>query len=65
MIIVWWFVIVISSLIVFGGLYAWLESVIFKYEPIPEFESEKHVRDLKMRIADAEWKFHRELDKYR
>ena len=64
MIIVWWFVITITSLIVFGGLYTWLESVIFKYEPIPEFDSEKDV-EIEMRLADAEWKFNKELDKYK
>ena len=32
---------------------------------IPETESEKYIRDLKMRIADAEWKFNKELDKHR
>ena len=32
---------------------------------IPETEAEKRIEDIKLRIADAEWKFHRELDKYR
>ena len=38
MIIVWWFVITITSLIVFGGLWGSLESVIFKHEPIPDLD---------------------------
>jgi hypothetical protein len=32
---------------------------------IPETELEKNIRELKLRIAEAEWKFNRELDKYR
>ena len=65
MIIVWWFVIVISSLIVFGGLLLWLEHHSFKHESIPETESEKHVRQMKLRIQQAEWEFNKELAKYR
>ena len=65
MIIVWWFAITITSLIVFSGLYIWLESVIFKYEPIPEFDSESKCREIKLRLADLEWKFNREMDKYK
>jgi hypothetical protein len=29
--------------------------------PIPETEQEKHVRQMKMRISEAEWKFKREI----
>ena len=65
MIIVWWFVIVISSLIIFGGLLLWLEHYSFKHEPIPETESEKHVRQMKLRIQQAEWEFNKELAKCR
>ena len=47
MIIVWWFVIVICSLILFSGLYVWFESQIYKDYYIPEFETEKKVREIK------------------
>ena len=65
MIIVWWFVIVISSLLIFSGLYVWMESRIFKEEYIPEFETEKRVREIKLRLVDIEWKFNREMEKYK
>jgi hypothetical protein len=41
----------------------WIYEVHIPY--IPESESERHVREMKLRIADAEWKFHNELAKYR
>ena len=59
MIVVWWFVIVISSLILFSGLYVWLENQIFKEHPIPEFETEKKVREIKLRLADIEWRMNK------
>ena len=56
MIVVWWFVIVIISLILFGGIYAWIEHQIFKDHHIPEFDTEKKVREIKLRLADIEWR---------
>ena len=59
MIIVWWFVIVICSLILFSGLYVWFESQIYKDYYIPEFETEKKVREIKLRLADIEWRMNK------
>ena len=59
MIVVWWFVIVICSLILFSGLYVWFESQIYKDHYIPEFETEKKVREIKLRLADIEWRMNK------
>ena len=59
MIVVWWFVIVICSLILFSGLYVWFESQIYTDHYIPEFETEKKVREIKLRLADIEWRMNK------
>ena len=59
MIVVWWFVIVICSLILFSGLYVWFEGQIYKDHYIPEFETEKKVREIKLRLADIEWRMNK------
>jgi len=42
---------------------AWMYDVPTPH--IPETESEKHVRQLKLRIQQTEWEFNKELAKYR
>ena len=37
----------------------WMHEI--EIPPIPETEQEKHVRQMKMRISEAEWKFKREI----
>ena len=43
------------------GFVWWMEDGLYNPKPIPETESEKFVRNLKMRISDAEFKFKREI----
>lgn len=54
--------IILVFLLTFLGLIIW---GYWMYEielaPIPETEQEKHVRQMKMRINDAELKFKREI----
>jgi hypothetical protein len=40
---------------------AWMDGKIHNPPHIPETEAEKLVRSLKLRIADTEWKFRKEL----
>ena len=47
------------------GWLLWMEHQIDYPEPIPETESEKQVRQMKLRIQQAEWEFNKELAKYR
>ena len=59
-------IIFITTLALLVALFCWCSWIYDIPIPhMPDTESEKYIRDLKMRIADAEWKFHRELDKYR
>ena len=57
------FITTLALLVALISWCTWMYDVPISH--IPDTESEKYVRDLKMRIADTEWKFHRELDKYR
>ena len=61
------FTFIVLTIAFFGmlGWLLWMEHQIDCPPPIPETESEKHVRQMKLRIADAEWKFNSELAKYR
>ena len=43
------------------GWLLWMEHQIDYPAPIPETESEKHVRDMKERIKVAEWRFKRSI----
>ena len=47
------------------GWLLWMEHQIDYPSPIPETESEKHVRRMKLRIQQAEWEFNKELAKHR
>ena len=40
---------------------AWMDDKIHNPPYIPETETEKLVRSIKLRIADAQWKFRKEL----
>jgi hypothetical protein len=40
---------------------AWMDDKIHNPPHIPETEAEKLVRSIKLRIADAQWKFRKEL----
>jgi len=59
-------IILTITLILLITLIAWCTWMYEVHIPhIPESESERHVREMKLRIADAEWKFNNELAKYR
>ena len=54
--------IILVFLLSFLGLIIWgywMHEI--EIPPIPETEQEKHVRQMKMRISEAEWKFKREI----
>ena len=57
MIIFMTFLIFFVAMIIWGY---WMYEI--EIPPIPETEQEKHVRQMKMRISEAEWKFKREID---
>jgi len=50
------FLLSVIGIIIWG---AWMYEI--EVPPIPETEQEKHVRQMKMRISEAEWKFKREI----
>ena len=54
--------IVITTYLI-GSLFyvAWMDDKIHNPPYIPETEEEKLVRSIKLRIADAQWKFRKEL----
>ena len=56
MIIFMTFLLFFVALIIWGY---WMYEI--EIPPIPETEQEKHVRQMKMRISEAEWKFKREI----
>ena len=56
MIIFMTFLIFFVAMIIWGY---WMHEI--EIPPIPETEQEKHVRQMKMRISEAEWKFKREI----
>ena len=59
-------IVLITTLALLVALMLWCSFIYDIYVPEhPDTESEKHVRELKLRNAEAEWKFNRELDKYR
>jgi len=59
-------IVLITTLALLVALIAWCTWMYEIHIPhIPETESERHVRDMKLRIANAEWKFKNELAKYR
>ena len=54
-------IVIITYLI--GTLFyvAWMDDKVNNPPYIPETEEEKLIRSLKLRIADTEWKFRKEL----
>ena len=54
-------IVVITSLVGILFYVAWIDSELYNMPRIPETELEKNVREIKLRIADAEWKFKREI----
>ena len=55
------FIVVITSLVGMLFYLAWMENEINNPPSIPETEAEQLVRSIKLRIADAQWKFRKEL----
>ena len=53
-----WFLVVacITVLIVCLVYVAQMEDVLYREPDIPEFDSERKVREIKLRLADIEWK---------
>ena len=43
------------------GYLVWMDDQIYNPKYMPETESERHVREMKLRIHNAEWKFKREI----
>ena len=59
-------IILITTLALLVALISWCTWMYEVHIPhIPESESERHVREMKLRIQQAEWKFNHELAKYR
>ena len=57
--------IVIIYMIAILCMAMWMDEQTYRTPHIPETESEKHVRQMKLRIQQAEWEFNKELAKYR
>jgi hypothetical protein len=51
----------VSILIGLLGYLMWMDEQIYNPPRMPETEQEKHVREMKLRIHNAEWKFKREI----
>ena len=54
-------IVIITYLIGMLFYVAWMDDKVNNPPHIPETEEEKLVRSLKLRIADAQWKFRKEL----
>tara|TARA_B100001057_G_C22283648_1_gene731795 strand:+ start:268 stop:453 length:186 start_codon:yes stop_codon:yes gene_type:complete len=55
-------IVIITTFALLVALIAWCTWMYEIHIPhIPETESERHVREMKLRIADAEWKLKREM----
>tara|TARA_B100001057_G_scaffold496795_1_gene599227 strand:+ start:354 stop:533 length:180 start_codon:yes stop_codon:yes gene_type:complete len=50
------FLLLVLAIVIWGY---WLYEI--ELSPMPETEQEKHVRQMKLRITDAKWKFKREI----
>ena len=46
----------IVALIVCLGYVVWMDEMLYKEPHIPEFDSERKCREIKLRLADIEWK---------
>ena len=57
------FLLIVASilLVVILGYAVYMEDQLMNPPKIPETELEKSVRKIKLQIADAEWKFKREI----
>lgn len=57
------FLLIVASilLVIILGYAVYMEDQLMNPPSIPETESERSVRNLKMRISDAEFKFKREI----
>ena len=54
-------IVIITYLIGMLFYVAWMDDKVNNPPHIPETEAEKLVRSIKLRIADAQWKFRKEL----
>lgn len=54
-------IVIVTYLIGMLFYLAWMENEIYNPPSIPETEAEKLIRNIKLRIADAQWKFRKEL----
>ena len=54
-------IVIVTYLIGMLFYLAWMENEIYNQPHIPETESEKLVRNIKLRIADAQWKIRKEF----
>jgi hypothetical protein len=43
------------------GYLVWMDDQIYNPPYMPETEAERHVKEMKLRIHNAEWKFKREI----
>jgi len=50
------FIFTIISLLFLIGLVVWIDEQVHKNLYIPETEQERFIREMKMHIADMEWK---------
>ena len=46
----------IVAFIVCLGYVVWMDEMLYREPDIPEFDSERKVREIKLRLADIEWK---------
>ena len=51
----------VMILIVLLGYLLWMDDQIYNPPYMPETEAERHVKEMKLRIHNAEWKFKREI----
>lgn len=54
-------IVIVTYLIGMLFYLAWMENEIYNPPHIPETEAEKLVRNIKLRIADAEWKIRKKF----
>jgi hypothetical protein len=50
------FIFTITSLLFLIGLVVWIDEQVHKNLYMPETEQERFIREMKMHIADMEWK---------
>jgi len=52
----YFFIFTITSLLFLIGLVVWIDEQVHKNLYMPETEQERFIREMKMHIADMEWK---------